>query len=139
MFRNCLFAFLMRPFVLLLLISAAKEWVEWNDEAEELASKLPGPLTIILPIKEGKTLYPTPDGGTTLGIRVSSHPVAQELATRCGKPLSTTSANIHGEPPPYTVVEIAPGADCVLDSGTLPENPPSQVIDLTGDVKKTLR
>lgn len=44
-------------------IEASKEWVEWSDEALELAEKeLPGPLTIILPIKENKfnKIFPVP-------------------------------------------------------------------------------
>lgn len=109
-------------------VEEAKKYVEWNDTAEKLAKKhLPGPLTIILPRKTGKG---------TLGIRVSSFPLAQTLARRFGKPLSTTSANIHGEPDPYAPEEISVKPDLVLDSGPLPHNKPSTVLDLTqGDIR----
>ncbi|OGJ55593.1 threonylcarbamoyl-AMP synthase [Candidatus Peribacteria bacterium RIFCSPHIGHO2_02_FULL_52_16] len=125
-------------------VDEAKKWVAWNNRAEELAKEhLPGPLTIILPLRKdviGK-IFPTATVPTqTLGIRVSSHPVAQELAEEFGKPLSTTSANLHGEENPYSMEDLQKqfsddaGSDfLLLDSGTLKKNPPSTVIDLSGD------
>ena len=71
----------------------------------------------------------------TLGIRLSSHPVAQKLVEMFGSPLSTTSANLHGQPNPYSVEEIFTQfrgmelqPDLVLDSGTLPRRQPSTVV-----------
>src|SRR6185503_9969063 len=94
------------------------------------------------------SIYPTttPRADTpTLGIRISSHPVAQELAKKFGKPLSTTSANLHGRENPYSAEDFEkqfsvvgarhalPLPDMFLDSGTLQKNPPSTVIDLSGE------
>jgi len=125
-------------------IEEAKKYVEWNDRAEGLAqSHLPGPLTLILPLrKNAPPIFPTPhpylSPSPNLAIRLSSHPLAMELATRFGKPLSTTSANLHGKPNPYTAQEIerqfAPALmqpDLILDGGNLPATPPSTIIDLT--------
>lgn len=120
----------------------AKRYVEWNDRAQALASdNLPGPLTLILPLrKDAPPLFPTPipSPSPTLGIRISSHPLAAELAARFGHPLSTTSANLHGEPNPYSATEIErqfqghdPQPDLILDSGGLPPTPPSTIIDLS--------
>jgi len=124
-------------------IEEAKKFVEWNDEAEKLAREfLPGPLTLILPLlKTAPTLFvqlitnnqqPT---NSTIGIRVSSHPLATELALRFGKPISTTSANIHGQPNTYSAEEIVTQfegkvvqPDLLIDSGVLPKIPPSKVI-----------
>src|SRR3989344_5103019 len=111
-------------------IEEAAKWVEWNEKAEELAAKyLPGPLTIILPLR--KTLL----GWSTLGIRISSHPIAMKLAELAGVPLSTTSANLHGQPNPYALAEIVRQftsenlqPDLLLDGGTLPQQPPSTVL-----------
>jgi len=122
-------------------VDDAKDVAEWNDDAERLANEhLPGPLTIILPLFEPKRFFVTPRGGTTIGVRVSSHPVAKALATECGMPISTTSANFHGKPNPYTVADILLQLkdnkilpDLILDSGTLPFVPPSTVVDLTAD------
>ena len=137
-------------------IEEAKKYVEWNDRAEGLALKhLPGPLTLILPRrKDAPPLFICPQYSNphlspealakgespipTIGIRISSHPLAMELATRFGKPLSTTSANIHGKPSLYSVQEIerqfvsaAVQPDLILDSGKLLPAPPSTIIDLT--------
>lgn len=122
----------------------AKRYVEWNDRAQALASdNLPGPLTLILPLrKDVPSLFPIPSPSPnpipTLGIRISSYPLATELAARFGHPLSTTSANLHGEPSPYSATEIErqfqghdPQPDFILDSGGLPPTPPSTIIDLS--------
>lgn len=119
-------------------VEAAKEWVEWNDVAEKLAiSGLPGPLTLILPIKSESSIFPTPTGCPTIGIRVSSHPIALELASEFGRPISTTSANVHDKPTPYSAEEIRRQyesedlePDLILDSGKLEGNPPSQIMNL---------
>jgi L-threonylcarbamoyladenylate synthase len=117
----------------------AKKYVVWNDKAEELAQKyLPGPLTIILPLQPGAGLYPVIESATTLGVRISSHPHAMQLAELAGIPLSTSSANIHGKPNPYSTEEIIEQfkdsevqPDLVLDSGILPPTPPSTIVDCT--------
>ena len=145
-------------------IDQAKEYVKWNDEAESLAKKyLPGPLTLILrgkPVAGGAC--PEPGRGelrvtgnletrnskpaTSIGIRISSHPIAQQLVTAFGSPLSTTSANLHGRSNPYSSDDIIVQfsgqefqPDLILDSGTLPHNPPSTVIDLSESGSKIRR
>ncbi len=125
-------------------IDEAKKWVEWNDKAEELAKKyLPGPLTIILPSRCQVSDIRYQE---TLGVRVSSHPVAQRLAELCEVPLSTTSANLHGYPEPYSAEEIFEQfqeqdlqPDLILDAGVLPRTPPSTIVDLTEGTPKILR
>ncbi|MEK7591268.1 MAG: L-threonylcarbamoyladenylate synthase [Patescibacteria group bacterium] len=148
-------------------VDEAKKWVEWNDEASALAKNhLPGPLTLILPLRKemiGKIFLTSSQAHKpvtrkpetskqSLGVRISSHSVAMELAKRFGNPLSTTSANIHGRPNPYSTDEIeyqfsttnSPLSirllpDLILDSGTLPFVPPSTVIDLTGNSGNIVR
>ncbi len=149
---NKLFAIKQRPLdqpvsALFVSVDDAKKYVEWNDEAQKLADEyLPGPLTIILKQKKPVLLIPCPLPGPTLGLRVSSHPVATELIERFGSPLSTTSANIHGKPNPYSADDIVNQfnnqefrPDLILDSGKLLPTPPSTVIDLTRPEKNVLR
>jgi len=127
-------------------VEEAKKWVEWNEKAEELAKQyLPGPLTIILPLVGARHALPLPNQ-ETLGVRISSHPIAQKLAELSDIPLSTTSANIHGKPSPYTAEEIVEqfsGAelqpDLILDSGTLPTAEPSTVVEIQENDLKILR
>lgn len=119
----------------------AKLYVTWNDRAEELAKDLPGPLTLILPMRTDAPmlLHPTADDSAmTIGVRVSPHPTALALVKAFGSPLSTTSANMHGNPNPYDTAAIAP-CDLLIDDGTLPANPPSRVVDLTDPSERVLR
>jgi L-threonylcarbamoyladenylate synthase len=130
-------------------VEDAKRYVEWTAHAEELARlHLPGPLTMILPLRADAPglLLPTLAGGATVGMRVSSHPVAEALAVTFASPLSTSSANVHGLPSPYTAAEIIAQfagrpdhPDLLLDSGTLPPVPPSTIVDLTGGAPATVR
>jgi L-threonylcarbamoyladenylate synthase len=128
----------------------AATYVVWTPAASALAEKfLPGPLTIILPLKEEMPMliFPTPGGGKNLGVRISSHPVAQMLAAKMGRPITTTSANLHGKPNPYSADDIRLQfaeqklqPTLILDSGILPPTPPSTVVDLTGGATpQTLR
>lgn len=150
-------------------VDEAKMYVEWNDKAGELANQyLPGPLTMILPMREDAPmqLFPVaveksesdvstsnqqPATNHTIGVRISSSTVAQSLVEAFNRPLSTTSANIHGQPNPYSAEDIAQQfaeadmqPDVVIDSGQLPSTPPSTVVNLAdgsmeqkraGDVK----
>lgn len=131
-------------------IEEAQGFVLWNERAEALAKKLPGPLTLILPVHPQApfALYTTADGipATTLGIRVSSHPFAMQLARICGFPIATTSANVHGKPATYDVGSMftqwndtSDAPDCIVDAGTLPHCPPSTIIDLSSAQERTVR
>ena len=126
-------------------VSAAKEWVEWNERAEELAEKyLPGPLTMILPLKTDQRSMINDQH--TLGVRISSHPIAQNLAEIAHVPLSTTSANLHGMPSAYSAEDIVDQfrereiqPDLILDSGVLPALSPSTVIAIEGGMMRIVR
>lgn len=137
-------------------LDQAKEYVEWNEEAETLARKhLPGPLTLILPQKNVASCELRVAGNLetrnsqleiSIGVRLSSHPLAQILVREFGSPLSTTSANIHNTPNPYSAEEIVKQfegwgfqPDLILDSGALAPNPPSTVMDLTRRDVRLLR
>ncbi len=130
-------------------IEGAKQYVEWPDKAEELARQfLPGPLTMILRIRDDAPhqLFVTPDGGGTAGIRISSHPFTMQLAQAYGAPLSTTSANLHGQANPYSVEDlerqfgrVAVQPDLIIDGGILEEEAPSTIVDLTGTAPRIIR
>ncbi len=132
-------------------VDQAKLYVQWNDKADELAQKhLPGPLTIILQLRpdapHALIPSPNPSPNPTLGVRISSHPLAQRLAQEFGRPISTTSANIHGQPNPYSAVDMEEQfrnqidrPDLILDSGRLPPTPPSTVVNLASDMPAMLR
>ncbi len=138
-------------------VDQAKEYVVWNARAEELAAGLPGPLTLVLFLRQDAPhqLFPTNEGrmvngesrnnspsvirdSRSIGVRVSPHPVALALAKGFGTPISTTSANVHGQPNPYSAEDMitqfsghSAVPDLILDSGVLPRASPSKVVDLT--------
>ena len=110
---------------------------ELNDMILPFAKKhWPGPLTILLP-NANKELTDWSVLNGTVGVRISSHPIAMELAEALGKPLIATSANKHGEPSCYSVEAIkeqlegqSDQPDIYVDGGVLPEVPPSMIIEL---------
>ena len=77
--------------------------------AKIAAQFLPGPLTLVLPVKdEVPNLLVGPD--RTVGFRISSDPMAQALVeafiSAYNAPLTCTSANVSGSPTLSTVSEI---------------------------------
>lgn len=124
-----------------------ERYVEWPSAAVGLAKRyLPGPLTIVLPVRaDAPALHPTPNGkAVTLGVRISSHPLATELAARHPTPLSTTSANISGMPEAYDVPSLLKQfggitPDLVIDEGLLRKTPPSTVVAVEDEKLRILR
>jgi L-threonylcarbamoyladenylate synthase len=80
----------------------------------------PGPLTLIFKAKTNLSQQITGSTGT-VGVRISPHPVAQELVRRMGKPLTATSANISGLAPARTAQEVVEklgdSVDYIVDGG----------------------
>lgn len=95
----------------------------------------PGPLTLVFPALS--TLSPLVTGDTgTVGARISSHPLAHQLVSRVGHPITATSANISGRPPTTSAAEVASafGADVdfILDGGQTPGGKGSTLVGLLG-------
>jgi L-threonylcarbamoyladenylate synthase len=136
------------PFLALVESAASVDRLEWTEAARELARIFwPGSLTLVL--RDPLGIFPEgvrdPRAGT-VGIRVSSHPVAARLVAELGAPITSTSVNVPGEPPAASGREAAEtlramGAPdvLVLDAGTLPPSPPSSVVDCTGPEPSMLR
>lgn len=103
---------------------------------------LPGPYTLVLPNPARRFRWLCGSAPETVGVRVPvlAAPV-RELVARAGV-LASTSANLHGGPPPRTVAEVPPellaAAGAVVDAGELPGTP-STVVDLTGGEPRVLR
>ncbi len=138
-------------------IFAAKQRPEFNplishvislDTAFELGTETPiatalanafwpGPLTLIL---HRKTPCPvamlTTAGLDKIGLRVPSHPGAQQLLREFGKPVAAPSANLSGQISPSTADHVIQGlgenAKFVLDDGPCESGLESTIIDCTG-------
>ena len=80
----------------------------------------PGPLTLIFPARKGLPELLT--GATqTIGIRMSSNPVAQSISHASGGAITATSANISDQPPAQTIAELDDElcalVDLIVDGG----------------------
>ncbi len=95
----------------------------------------PGPLTLVLAAR-ASLVCPALAAGAGVAVRVSSHPLAQQLARSSGMPITSTSANVSGEAPPAFAgaihQRIAAGVDLILDGGRTPGGAASTILDLTG-------
>ncbi len=96
----------------------------------------PGPLTLIF--KARPAVPPLLLGSTgKIGVRVSSNPVAKRLSEVLSSPITATSANPSGSPPPVSpqeVLEYFNGSiDVLIDGGRLPGRLGSTVVDASGE------
>jgi len=139
-----------KPFLLLISDTPmlARIGLHLTRSASMLAARhWPGPLTLVLP--GGERRIPErlrgPEGG--IAVRWTSHPGLQRLISALGDPITSTSANLPGQPAAVTsdeIVqqwrsEIARGTMRLLDAGRLPPSPASTVVDCTGRVPRVIR
>jgi L-threonylcarbamoyladenylate synthase len=117
----------------------ARDYVEWSDMAEIVASAFwPGPLTLVLPLREGAGLSPLVTADLpTLAIRVPAHPVARALLTEFGGPVAAPSANPSGRISPTEADHVIAGLggriEAVVDGGVCPVGVESTILGLAGD------
>ncbi len=103
----------------------------------------PGPITLLLPASTEASPFLTA-GTKKVGVRISSHPVAQKVIERVGGAITGTSANISGKGITKTIFQVKaqlvdPMPDFFLDAGTIPEGPSSTIVDCCGDVPVIVR
>ena len=116
---------------------------EVSARARALAAAFwPGPLTLVLPARDGVPAVLTgEDGG--VGVRVSSHPVATALAAGVGRPITATSANRAGQEPTADPDEarrvFGRNMHPFLDGGRLAGGAPSTVVALRESSMRIIR
>ncbi|MCM3880584.1 MAG: L-threonylcarbamoyladenylate synthase [Vicinamibacterales bacterium] len=104
--------------------------------ASLLASRAwPGPLTLVIPASAELSVDVHRSTGRA-AVRVPADAVARALAAYAGHAITSTSANISGEPPPTSpdsvVASFGDGIDVLIDSGPTAGGLPSTVVDATG-------
>jgi L-threonylcarbamoyladenylate synthase len=103
----------------------------------------PGPLTLILPKKEGVISDRVTAGLSTVAVRMPAHPVALALIEESGLPLAAPSANRSGRPSPTTAGHVLADLDGriagVVDGGETGIGVESTVLDCTAKVPTILR
>ena len=124
-----------------------KEYIYIDNKQENtLKQFIPGPFTVVLRSLHAISAHLESENGT-LGVRIPDYPFIRDLVRAFGKPLTATSANPSGYPPFYStdvMLREFPKSklqfiDLLIDSGNLPHNKPSTVVDLTESSIKTLR
>lgn len=116
---------------------------EIPDVAQRLMQAFwPGPLTLLFPASP--QISPRLTAGTgKIGIRVSSHPIADSLANRLGGPITATSANLSGTSECLIAGEVLATLgnriDLIIDGGPSPGGKGSTFIDTTVDPPVCLR
>ncbi|WP_087023567.1 L-threonylcarbamoyladenylate synthase type 1 TsaC [Thaumasiovibrio subtropicus] len=108
-----------------------------ESQRATIADTWPGPVTWVMPAKPTVPQFLTGQFDT-IAVRVSDHPLVQALCRAYGKPITSTSANLTGEPPCRTSEEVVEqlGDKVVLFSGeTGGRENPSEIRDAqTGKV-----
>jgi len=111
--------------------------------ARALAGRFwPGALTIVVrkaPDYRSLALA----GGETVALRVPDHDLVRAIVRALGEPLTGTSANRAGAPPPVSAHEVASQmgemGDLIIDGGPCQARLESTVVDITRDVPEVLR
>jgi L-threonylcarbamoyladenylate synthase len=111
--------------------------------AEKLAARFwPGPLTLILP-KAEKVNGVVTGGQDSIGIRVPSHPIAQQLLTAFGGGIAAPSANRFGRlsptKPEHVRDELGTAIQVILDGGESPIGLESTIVSCLGNEARLLR
>jgi tRNA threonylcarbamoyl adenosine modification protein (Sua5/YciO/YrdC/YwlC family) len=74
-------------------VSTASQYGQFSQTAFRVAQRVfPGPYTLVVPATRETPRTLTDHRRRTVGIRVTSHPIAQALVGELGRPLLTTSA-----------------------------------------------
>ncbi len=130
-----------------LIISRVDDLNLITDYVPEAAKTLmtafwPGPLTLLF--KASPAVCPRLTAGTgKIGVRISSHPIAQALAARMGRPVTATSANLSGGKECTAAGEVrgqmANVNLPVIDGGPTPGGRGSTFLDVTVDPPVLLR
>jgi len=130
----------------LTLIAADAEQAQQAGEFNALALRVaerwwPGPVTVVMTAK-AILARETLAGGTTVGIRVPDHAVAQALAREFGFCITATSANRSGAnaaATPGDVIGALPGLDAVIDAGPVAGGAPSTLVSVQDERVTLLR
>jgi len=128
-------------------IADQAEMGAWTSAVPRAAAILadacwPGPLTLLVP-RGHDVLDEVTGGRSTVGLRVTAHPLTLELLHRFGGGLAAPSANRFGRVSPTTAehvrADLGDDVDFVLDGGPSPIGVESTIVDCTVDPPQVLR
>ncbi|WP_419807668.1 L-threonylcarbamoyladenylate synthase [Sphingomonas sp.] len=115
-------------------VAAARALAVFDADAETLAAAFwPGPLTLVLPVREGAGLARAVTAGLpTVAIRVPAGRAMRALLAASGAPLAAPSANRSGGISPTTSAHVAASLGAavplILDDGACPAGVESTIV-----------
>ena len=105
-----------------------------QEDRQQLSSCWPGPYTWLIPDPNNWVPEWVKGQFDTVAIRISAHPIVQELCLAVGHPIISTSANRAGEPPLLTAVSVeemfSHQLSAVVSGDTGDLSTPSEIRDL---------
>jgi L-threonylcarbamoyladenylate synthase len=132
----------------LLLLVADRSWLPGlvkniSPRAEPLMERFwPGPLTLVFEAAAHLPPLLTANTGK-IGLRISSHPVAQALVRVVGRAITATSANVSDQPGASLAGEVFQALgkkiDAILDGGKTAGGLGSTVVDVSEVPPKIIR
>lgn len=115
-------------------LAVAERIAAFDDRARALAAAFwPGPLTIVLPLREGAGIAPAVTAGLpTIALRCPAHPVMRAVLEATELPLAAPSANRSGGVSPSEAAHVAASlggaVDLVLDGGACAQGIESTIV-----------
>jgi L-threonylcarbamoyladenylate synthase len=126
-------------------LTVAERFAVFDDRARELTRQFwPGPLTLVVPKREGAPISELATAGLgTVAMRCPAHPVALRLIAEARTPLAAPSANKSGRVSPTTAAHVAADfgdtIEFVLDGGPTEVGLESTILDLSNATPRLLR
>jgi L-threonylcarbamoyladenylate synthase len=126
-------------------VREAEDLAVFDGRARDAAVRFwPGPLTLVLPRRDGAGLALLASAGLdTVAVRAPAHPVAQALLRASARPIAAPSANRSGRVSPteaaHVAAELGDSPALILDGGRSLVGVESTVLDLAGKRARILR
>jgi L-threonylcarbamoyladenylate synthase len=126
-------------------LDAAERLARFDDGARSAAlAWWPGPLTLVLPLREESGLAPAVTAGlATVALRCPAHKAMQDLLRACGRPLAAPSANASGTISPtsadHVVKSLGEKVRLIVDGGPTEHGIESTIVAFTGGPPRLLR
>ncbi len=114
-------------------LAAAERIAVFDDAARALATRFwPGPLTLVLPVRQDAVADLVTAGLDTVAVRVPAHRAMQALLAATGRPLAAPSANASGAISPtraeHVVASLGGRIPLVIDDGATPAGLESTIV-----------
>ncbi len=123
----------------------ASEIAVFDEAARTLAERYwPGPLTLVLPLREGAPVASLVTAGLhTVALRMPAHPAMRDLLAAAGRPLAAPSANASGRISPTRADHVLASLDgripLIVDAGPTELGLESTIVAVTDGRLRLLR